>query len=97
MPNLVEQYPGLIFFAIVIAMLLYGCAGGVKAFCPWWGIELKDRRMEFWIAVIVSVFVVLMATTALVFSGVFMQLLGLAVLFVVAYAIMRLVMIAVSK
>ena len=97
MPNLAEQYPGLIFFAIIIAMLLYGCTGGVKAFCRWWGIELKGRRMPYWIAVIVSVFVVLMATTALVFSGVFVQLLDLAVLFVAAYLIIRLVMIAVAK
>lgn len=97
MSNLAEQYPGLIFFVIVIAMLLYGCAGGVKAFCRWWGIELKGRRMQYWIAVITSVFVVLMATTALVFSGAFMQLLGLAALFVAAYVVTRLVIIAVSK
>jgi len=43
------------------------------------------------------VFVVLMATTALVFSGAFMQLLGLAALFVAAYVVTRLVIIAVSK
>jgi hypothetical protein len=92
MPDFVNEYPGLIFLAIVFLLLLYGCSGGVSAFYRWRGIDLHEKRMQRWLFSFMATMIVIASTIAMVFSGLFVNLLGLLGLFALAYVVVMLIM-----
>lgn len=97
MGEVIDQNAGIIFIATVLVVLMYGVSGGVKAFCRHWNIELWDKRIQRLILYFVLSLTIMLVTCVSVFSGLFVELLGLAGLFAAAYVVVRLLMVATGK
>ena len=97
MPTFVETHPGLIFSALVIGLCIYSCTGGLKAFCSWRGIDSDSQTVRRWILSISLVSLILLAVAISMFSGLFLNLLGIAGIFAFAYLAVKLLMAGLVK